>query len=175
MVHRKDMMGNRGEGNSHNKKKMWKGKEMIATGDNVEMDQKEGFGKKWRAMVPGGGKRVFWGKRVNTSKKKKSWTKIKSIEPYLGRLTSGAPDLEREKTEKRNRKRKKKGHKRHGKKKKSIVTTLDCSLWQTSWGRTDVRVQIKGRERKVNKIESERTRSNRKHFLSEVCGGVWEV
>lgn len=49
------------------------------------------------------------------------------MNPYLGRLTSGAPDLEREKTEKRNRRREKKGHKRHGKK-KSIVTTLDCSL-----------------------------------------------
>ena len=30
------------------------------------------------------------------------------MNPYLGRLTSGAPDLEGEKTEKRNRKRKKK-------------------------------------------------------------------
>lgn len=50
------------------------------------------------------------------------------MNPYLGRLTSGAPDLEKGKKQKKRTERgRKEGHKRHGKK-KSIVTTLDCSL-----------------------------------------------
>lgn len=39
------------------------------------------------------------------------------MNPYLGRLTSGAPDLEREKTEKRNTKEEKKVIKGTGRKK----------------------------------------------------------
>lgn len=48
------------------------------------------------------------------------------MNPYLGCLTSGAPDLEG-----KNRKKEKKGKKKVIKgngRKKSIVTTLDCSL-----------------------------------------------
>lgn len=57
----------------------------------------------------------------------------KRNEPYLGCLTSGAPDLEGKNRNKRKKWKKKKVIKRHGKK-ASIVTTLDCSLWQTSRG-----------------------------------------
>lgn len=44
---------------------------------------------------------------IPLKKEKKQNQNKKGMNPYLGRLTSGAPDLEREKTEKRNRKRKK--------------------------------------------------------------------
>lgn len=48
--------------------------------------------------------------------------------PYLGSLTSGAPDLEG-KNRKKGRKGKKEGHKKGTEKKaKNIVTTFGCSL-----------------------------------------------
>lgn len=57
------------------------------------------------------GKRQFRGVRGKEAEsiplKKKQNQNKKGMNPYLGRLTSGAPDLEREKTEKKNRKRKK--------------------------------------------------------------------
>lgn len=110
----------------------WERRKGAATGEDVGKGQKDkgGFGRTWKEMAPREAKKAeekivrrkrqfpgSWGQRgwVNSSKKPKQKRKRKKkqnqtkkgMNPYLGRLTSGAPDLEREKTEKKNRKRKK--------------------------------------------------------------------
>lgn len=69
------------------------------------------------------------------------------MNPYLGRLTSGAPDLEREKTEKRNRKRKKKKVIKGTGRKKALSQRWTAVCDRHPGADLDVRVQIKGKKR----------------------------
>lgn len=70
------------------------------------------------------------------------------MNPYLGRLTSGAPDLEREKTEKKNRKRKKKKVIKGTGRKKALSQRWTAVCDRHPGADLDVRVQIKGKKKK---------------------------
>lgn len=67
--------------------------------------------------------------------------------PYLGCLTSGAPDLEEKRTENRKKERKKEGHKRHGKGKKALSQRWTAVCDRHPGADMDVRVELKKKER----------------------------
>lgn len=94
------------------------------------------------------------------------------MNPYLGRLTSGAPDLEREKTEKRKQKEEEKKVIKGTGRKKALSQGWTAVCDRHPGADSDVRVQIKGKKKREKRLrerdkETERVGNGKtsKHFF----------